>query len=102
MFRAIRSRILCLTRNLRELWEAIQASPNQLAKGGNDMSALASCTIRFHTNDEDKDGDTHVTVKVMDRGNRIVASISDDFGHFDDGSESGPFDLDLQELVERK
>jgi hypothetical protein len=57
------------------------------------MPTLKNCTIRFHTNDEDKDHDSHVTVTVRDRDNRIAARIDSDFGHFDDQSDNGPFGL---------
>ena len=54
---------------------------------------LENCTISFHTNNEDKDADTHVTVKVYDAENNLSALISNDFGHFDDHSDSGPYGL---------
>lgn len=65
------------------------------------MSALANCTIRFHTNDEDKDGNTHVTVDVLDFDNVVAAHIDEDFGHFDDHSDSGPFPLAVQNASSR-
>lgn len=57
------------------------------------MPNLANCTIKFHTNNEDKDSDTHVTVSVRDANQVIAARIDNDFGHFDDNSDSGPFGL---------
>lgn len=57
---------------------------------------LANCVIRFHTNNEDKDSDTHVTVTVRDDNNVTAAFISNDFGHFDDNSDSGPFGLEIR------
>jgi hypothetical protein len=68
---------------------------NQQQNGGN-MPSLANCKISFHTNDEDKDNDTHVTVEVRDENNVAVALISNDFGHFDDHSDAGPFGLAIQ------
>jgi hypothetical protein len=59
------------------------------------IAKLAHSTIRFHTNDEDKDDDTHVTVTVTDSHN-VAARVDDDFGHFDDDSDSGPFSLSVQ------
>jgi len=55
------------------------------------MPNLKNCTVKFHTNDEDKDSDTHVTVTVRDSGQVIAARIDNDFGHFADQSDSGPF-----------
>jgi hypothetical protein len=64
---------------------------------GEELSAMANLTgvsITFHTNDEDKDGDTRVEVVVRLRnGGAIVAQIADELGHFDDNSDNGPFDL---------
>jgi hypothetical protein len=57
------------------------------------MSALSECQVSFHTNDEDKDDDTHITVTVRQRDGTIAARIDDDFGHFNDHSNNGPFGL---------
>jgi hypothetical protein len=57
---------------------------------------LANCTISFHTNDEDKDDDTHVTINVLDDNNVNCAHLDDDFGHFNDNSDEGPFALNVQ------
>ena len=65
------------------------------------MPTLANCTVKFHTNDEDKDDDTHVTVTVRDDNNNVVARISNDFGHFDDHSDAGPFALAIQNASEK-
>jgi len=65
------------------------------------MSTLANCNLSFHTNDDDKDHDTHVTVTVRDKNNLVVAHISDDFGHFPDHSDSGPFSLIIQNASEK-
>lgn len=54
---------------------------------------LRNANISFHTNDEDKDHDTHVTVLVKDCNNVVVARISNDFGHFNDNSDAGPYAL---------
>lgn len=54
---------------------------------------LRNARISFHTNDEDKDDDTHVTVTVRDHQNLIAARIDNDFGHFDDHSDHGPFGM---------
>src|SRR5690349_4560434 len=60
------------------------------------MAVLTNATIRFHTNNEDKDSDTHVTVVVVDSDNIVAARIDNDFGHFDDNSDNGPFGLIVQ------
>jgi hypothetical protein len=55
---------------------------------------LVGANITFHTNDEDKDDDTHVTVTVQDSTmTTVAAEISDNFGHFDNDSDAGPFQL---------
>src|SRR2546430_4517968 len=54
---------------------------------------LANCAISFHTNDEDKDHDTHVTVTVRDVNGLVCAQVDNDWGHFDDQSDAGPFGL---------
>lgn len=55
------------------------------------MPVLKTCRIRFHTNDEDKDHDTHVTITVRDGGGNIAARVDNDFGHFDDQSDFETF-----------
>ncbi|HJU16396.1 MAG TPA: hypothetical protein VJ770_07990 [Stellaceae bacterium] len=57
------------------------------------MPALTEAQVTFHTNDEDKDDDTHVTVTVRQKDGTIAARIDDDFGHFNDHSNNGPFGL---------
>jgi len=53
---------------------------------------LARASITFHTNDDDKDHDTAVGVYVVLR-EQTIAYIYDEFGHFPDHSDSGPFTL---------
>jgi hypothetical protein len=57
------------------------------------MPNLKNCTVKFHTNNDDKDGDTHVTVTVRDSNQVVAARVDNDFGHFDDNSDNGPFGL---------
>jgi hypothetical protein len=57
------------------------------------MAILRNANIIFHTNDEDKDDDTNVTVNVFDSDGVLAARIQNDFGHFNDHSESGPYAL---------
>lgn len=58
-------------------------------------AVLSSATVAFHTNDDDKDHDTNVTVTVRQADGTIAAHISDTFGHFPDHSDSGPFNLEI-------
>jgi hypothetical protein len=37
---------------------------------------LTNAKIHFHTNDEDKDADTHVTITIRDE-NRVIAAQKD-------------------------
>src|SRR5438105_15265401 len=57
---------------------------------------LANAAISFHTNDEDKDHDTHVTVTVRDVNGLVCAQVDNDWGHFDDQSDAGPFGLSIR------
>ncbi|CEJ81153.1 hypothetical protein VHEMI01298 [[Torrubiella] hemipterigena] len=56
---------------------------------------LRNSHISFHTNNEDKDSDTHVTVTLTDGNGVVAARISNDFGHFDDNSDEGPYALQI-------
>jgi len=58
-------------------------------------AVLTKATVFFHTNNEDTDDDTHVTVTVRDRRGTVAAYTSNDFGHFDDNSDAGPFSLQV-------
>jgi hypothetical protein len=66
-----------------------------------DNALLIRVSVSFHTNDEDKDDDSRVdvTVRLMDQ--TVVASIADEFGHFDDHSDAGPFDLLIKQAAIR-
>jgi hypothetical protein len=57
------------------------------------MPNLTQAQVTFHTNDEDKDDDTHLTVTVRGSDGTIAARIDDDFGVFHDHSDHGPFGL---------
>lgn len=56
---------------------------------------LTNARVKFHTNDNDKDHDTHVTITVRDSDGVIAAQVSNDFGHFVDNSDNGPFALSV-------
>src|ERR1700687_507457 len=66
-----------------------------------DNAVLTRASVSFHTNDEDKDDDSQVAVtgRLMDQ--TVVASITDEFGHFDDHSAAGPFDLLITQAASR-
>lgn len=53
---------------------------------------LVAAIASFHTNDDDKDSDTIVSVTVSGPGS-TVAQAGGIGGHFDDGSNNGPFAL---------
>src|SRR5262245_55071611 len=67
-----------------------------------DNAILTRASVSFHTNDEDKDGDSRVelTVRLMDQTG-VVASIADESGHFDDHSDAGLFDLLITQAATR-
>lgn len=65
-----------------------------------DNPLLARASITFHTNDDDKDHDTAVSVYVVLR-EETIAYIYDEFGHFPDHSDSGPYTLLLVRRVPR-
>jgi hypothetical protein len=62
---------------------------------------LTSANITFHTNDDDKDDDTIVYVSVQ-KGTTVAADITDRFGHFNNNSDSGPFDLLMKNALTRE
>ena len=66
-----------------------------------DNAILTRASVGFHTNDEDKDDDTRVDVTVRLIDQTVVASIADEFGHFDDQSDAGPFDLLITQATTR-
>lgn len=59
------------------------------------MAKLANCNISFHTNDDDKDWDTELTVIVYDEDKKVAARISNNFGKFPNDSNNGPFSLTI-------
>jgi hypothetical protein len=56
---------------------------------------LAKATIRFHTTDDDKDGDTVLTINIKDNAGTVVATASGTFGTFGDNSDSPTITLRL-------
>ncbi|KAK3316870.1 hypothetical protein B0H66DRAFT_626443 [Apodospora peruviana] len=56
---------------------------------------LTSASITFHTNDEDKDGNSHLTITVKDSTKSISAALDSDFARFGDNNDDGPFDLEM-------
>jgi Ricin-type beta-trefoil lectin domain-like len=57
------------------------------------VDELVWAGVSFHTNDEDKDADTHVTVTVRQSDGLIAARVAENFGGFPDNSDKGPFDF---------
>jgi hypothetical protein len=56
-------------------------------------ATLASATVMFHTNDDDKDCDTMLTMHIL-KGVRALARTSQPiFGRFPDHTDNGPFGL---------
>ena len=66
-----------------------------------DNAVLTRASVSFHTNDEDKDDDTRVEVTVRLIDQTAIASIADEFGHFDDHGDAGPFDLLITQAATR-
>jgi hypothetical protein len=59
------------------------------------MALLREVTVSFHTNDEDKDHDTNVTIEVRDSNGQMAAHVSDTFGPFHDHTNNGPYNLTI-------
>jgi len=59
------------------------------------MALLREATVSFHTNDEDKDHDTNVTIEVRAGSGQMTARVSDTFGPFHDHTNTGPFNLTI-------
>lgn len=57
------------------------------------MAILKDCSIKFYTNSTGKSAGTPITVTIRDENEVVAAFTRDDFGPFEDHSESGPFDL---------
>lgn len=57
---------------------------------------LTNASINFHTNDEDKDDDTHVTITVKDENGTTAARLDSNFSHFSDHSDAGPYPLAIR------
>lgn len=60
-----------------------------------DSAVLTRASIRFQTNDEDKDDHTLLVVIVALIDGHVVARVVDFFGTFHDNHEDGPYDLEL-------
>jgi hypothetical protein len=61
---------------------------------------LSGAKVYFHTTDNDKDHDTHVSVYVICGGNTI-ASTGGTWGKFNDNSDAGPFGLTVTEALRK-
>jgi hypothetical protein len=63
------------------------------------LADLTTCEVRFHTNDDDKDGNNHLTIKLVKAdGTQEVEIDGGDFGafgYFGNDTDNGPFDLNI-------
>ena len=66
-----------------------------------DLAELTRASVMFHTNDEDKDADSRIELRVELIDKTLVASIADEFQHFDDNSDAGPFTMMIAGSVTR-
>lgn len=71
----------------------IRSTPSR--KGEKGMSILKDCIIKFYTKGAGKSAETPITITVRDEKEVVAAFTRDDFGPFDEHSESGPFDLSI-------
>jgi hypothetical protein len=76
----------------------VSASATRAVNWVSTLPTLTAGRISFHTNDEDRDWDTMVTVNVYRRDGVEVASALLPAAHFDDNSDNGPFALSTQGL----
>ncbi|KAM7214554.1 hypothetical protein V8F06_010036 [Rhypophila decipiens] len=64
-------------------------------RDANGEPTLTAASITFHTNDEDKDYNSHLTITLKDSTKTISATVDSDFVHFDDDHNYGPYNLEL-------
>jgi len=57
------------------------------------MSILENCSIKFYTKGAGKSAESPITITVRDEKGSVAAFTCNDFGPFEEHSESGPFDL---------
>jgi len=57
---------------------------------------LTGTAVSFHTTDNDKDGDTNVSVYVI-CGGTTVAAVSGSWGHWNNNSDDGTYQLSIIE-----
>ncbi|NEN83496.1 hypothetical protein [Paenibacillus elgii] len=65
------------------------------------MANLKTAEVRFHTNDDDKDDDTKLSITI-EKGHDQFAKIEGIEGHFPDHSENGPFGLEVQGVISKE
>ena len=65
------------------------------------MATLKNCSIKFYTNGAGKSAGTPITITVLDDGEAVAAFSCNDFGPFDEHSESGPFALAIINASEK-
>lgn len=63
---------------------------------------LTVAQLTFHTNSAGKNDDTHVTVTIRTNNGIIAARIDNNFGHFGENSDSGPYNLEIINEASKK
>ncbi|MFI5960226.1 PASTA domain-containing protein [Cryptosporangium sp. NPDC051539] len=58
-------------------------------------ATLTSASVTFNTNDEDKDGDTLVRIRIWNKAGALVSLTENTYTHFDDNSVHGPYALNV-------
>jgi hypothetical protein len=59
------------------------------------MAFLKNCNIKFYTKGAGISAGTPLTITVRDEYDVVTAFTRNEFGPFEEHSESGPFDLDI-------
>lgn len=86
----------------RKLPLATETWGGRMARPPRQPPMLLRASVSFHTNDEDKDEDTQVDIFVFAADKRtVVAKLTECFGHFNDHSNSGTYNLVLLKSVSR-
>ena len=82
----------------RQQEQKVQAPPNRSRDAAfldPSQAILTSAVARFHTNSDDKDWDTKLTITI-EKGPDQFAKVQDIVGGFPDHSDTGPFGLQIQ------
>jgi hypothetical protein len=71
----------------------VAAPPAKSVNWVSTLPTLTSGRISFHTNDEDRDWNTRITVEAYKRDGSLAAHREIPLLHFDDNSDNGPFGI---------